>query len=54
MTFSPNDLPDLTGKVYLVTGANTGMYVFSIYIPTPPHIVHTEPPYTLRETAKNT
>jgi hypothetical protein len=27
MTFTPESLPDLDGKVYLVTGGNTGMYV---------------------------
>lgn len=26
-TFSPDSLPDLTGRVYLVTGGNAGMYV---------------------------
>jgi hypothetical protein len=27
MTFHPDSLPDLTGKVYIVTGGNSGMYV---------------------------
>lgn len=26
MTFHPDSLPDLTGKVYIVTGGNSGMY----------------------------
>lgn len=27
MAFHPDSLPDLTGKVYIVTGGNSGMYV---------------------------
>lgn len=27
MTFHPDTLPDLTGKVYIVTGGTSGMYV---------------------------
>jgi NAD(P)-dependent dehydrogenase (short-subunit alcohol dehydrogenase family) len=29
MTFHPDSLPDLTGKVYIVTGGNSGMSVSS-------------------------
>lgn len=28
MTFHPDNLPDLTGRVYIVTGGNSGMYVY--------------------------
>jgi retinol dehydrogenase-12 len=31
MTFHPDSLPDLSGKVYIVTGATSGMYVTSIF-----------------------
>jgi NAD(P)-dependent dehydrogenase (short-subunit alcohol dehydrogenase family) len=34
MTFHPDSLPDLTGKVYIITGGNAGMYVpFPLNIP---------------------
>ncbi|KNA98660.1 hypothetical protein FOXG_18444 [Fusarium oxysporum f. sp. lycopersici 4287] len=29
MTFHPDSLPDLTGRVYVVTGGNSGMQVYS-------------------------
>lgn len=29
MTFHPDNLPNLKGKVYIVTGGNSGMQVFS-------------------------
>lgn len=34
MGFNPDSLPDLTGKVYIVTGGNSGMYVSP---PSPSH-----------------
>lgn len=37
MTFHPDSLPDLTGKVYIVTGGNSGMSVSSPFISSPPH-----------------
>jgi hypothetical protein len=45
-SFNPSNLPDLTGKVFIVTGGNAGMYVFAFlflpfsFSPRYPQITH--------------
>jgi NAD(P)-dependent dehydrogenase (short-subunit alcohol dehydrogenase family) len=53
MTFHPDSLPDLTGKVYIVTGGNSGMLVSSPPMPISVRLTNLRGYYTVARLAEH-